>query len=70
MTHVVGIVTAFSLFVVNASHTISFPSCFDETQGCQVTKLDPLLSLGCAGVEGRAWGAIQGKEGLKFCSAA
>lgn len=32
MTHVVGIVTACSLFVVKASHTISFPSWDEETR--------------------------------------
>ena len=37
-------------------------------QGCQMAKFDPFLSLDCARVEGK--GAIQGKEGIKFCSAA
>ena len=33
---------------------------------CQMAKFDPLLSLDCTRVEGG--GAIQGKEGIKFCS--
>ena len=38
-------------------------------QCCQRAKFDPFLSLNCARVGGRG-GAIQGKEGIKFCSAA
>ena len=37
-------------------------------QRCQMAKFDPLLSLDCA--EWRAGRAIQGKERIKFCSAA
>ena len=37
-------------------------------QGCQMAKFDPFLSLDCAWVEGVSGGAIQGKEGIKFCS--
>ena len=32
-----------------------------------MAKLDPFLSLDCARVEGGRGGAIQGKEGIKFC---
>ena len=35
-------------------------------QCCQISKFDPFLSLDCARVKG----AIQGKEGIKFCSVA
>ena len=35
---------------------------------CYAAKFDPLLSLDCARVEGEAGSAIQGKEGIKFCS--
>ena len=38
----------------------------DRGQCCQMAKFDPFLSLDCARVEG----AIQGKEGIKFCSTA
>ena len=38
-------------------------------QCCQIAKFDPFLSLVCA-PGWRAWGAIQGKEGIKFCSIA
>ena len=41
-----------------------------SAQGCQMAKLDPFLSLDCARVEGVGRGAIQGKEGIKFCSVA
>ena len=40
-----------------------------ERHGCQMAKFDPFLSLDCARVEG-VEGAIQGKEGIKFCSVA
>ena len=36
---------------------------------CQIAKFDAFLSLDCARMEG-VGGAIQGKEGIKFCSAA
>ena len=39
-------------------------------QGCQMAKFDPFLSMDCARVEGAGRGAIQEKEGIKFCSAA
>ena len=45
-----------------------FPCCCCF-QGCQVAKFDPFLSLDCARVRARG-GAIQGKEGIKFCSVA
>ena len=35
-------------------------------QGCQMAKFDPFLSLDWAGME--EGGAIQGKEGINFCS--
>ena len=35
-------------------------------QGCKMAKFEPFLSLDCARVE--SGGAIQGKEGIKFCS--
>ena len=38
-------------------------------QGCQMAKIYPFLSLDCARVEGMG-GAIQGKQGIKFCSVA
>ena len=38
-------------------------------QGCQMAKFDPFLSLDCARVEG-VGAQSQGKEGIKFCSAA
>ena len=44
--------------------------------GCQIAKFDPFLSLDCARVEGMGaqgggrGGAIQGKEGIKFCCVA
>ena len=38
------------------------------SQGCQMAKCDPFLSLDCAR-GGGCGGAIQGKEGIKFCSA-
>ena len=38
-------------------------------QGCQMVKFDPFLSLDCARAEG-VGGAVQGKEGIKFCSVA
>ena len=42
----------------------------DWRQRSQMAKFDPFLSLDCARVEGvGARGAIQGKEGIKFCSA-
>ena len=37
-------------------------------QGCQMAKFDPFLSMDCARVEGG--GALQGKDGIKFCSVA
>ena len=46
------------------------------TQGCQMVKFDPFLSLDCARVEGLGaqgggcGSAIQGKEGIKFCCVA
>ena len=40
-----------------------------EHQCCQMAKYDPFHSLDCARVEG-VGGAIQGKEGIKFCSVA
>ena len=48
----------------------------DFTQGCQMAKFDPFLSLDCARVEGLGAqgggreGAIQGKEGIKSCCVA
>ena len=39
-------------------------------QGCQMAKFDPFLSLDCARVDRGRGGAIQGKEGIKFCSVA
>ena len=36
-------------------------------QCCQMANFDPFLSLDCVRVEG-VGGAIQGKEGIQFCS--
>ena len=47
----------------------SLPLPLSPSHGCQMAKFDPFLSLDCARVEGLG-GAIQGKEGIKFCSAA
>ena len=45
--------------------------CFAGNQCCQMAKFDPFLSLDCARVEGVGrGGAVQGKEGIKFCSVA
>ena len=41
-----------------------------KIQGCQMTKFDSFLSLDGARPGGERGGAIQGKEGIKFCSAA
>ena len=43
------------------------PPISDEVQGCQMAKFDPFLGLRQGGGRG---GAIQGKEGIKFCSVA
>ena len=38
----------------------------NDNHGCQIAKFDPFLSLDQGGGRG---GGIQGKEGIKFCSA-
>ena len=56
--------------VIRKSDTArTFARPLDSTQGCQMAKFDPCLSLDCARVEG-VGGTIQGKTGIKFCSVA
>ena len=55
--------------VVQLSFEVGNFSAFVPKQGCLMAKLDPFLSLDFARVEGvGGGGAIQGKEGIKFCS--
>ena len=41
-----------------------------QTQGCQMAKFDPFLSLDCTRVEGVGAQSKEGKEGITFCSVA
>ena len=52
--------------VLSLSENTSFlEECSSYTHGCQMAKFDPFLSLDCA--PALHPGAIQGKEGIKFC---
>ena len=42
-------------------------ACMKFLQGCHMAKSDPFLSLDCTAPGWRVVGAIQGKEGIKFC---
>ena len=50
-------------------HTAILVAVDGKAQCCKMAKFDPFHSLNCARVEG-VGGAIQGKEGIEFCSTA